>query len=50
VIWTAIAVPVLVISPLGPLGGAGAADILALLALHLVVGLTLILGLPGRRR
>jgi hypothetical protein len=50
VIWTWIAVPLLVVSLLGPLGGVAASDKLSLLALHLVVGVTLILGLPAARR
>jgi len=49
VIWTVIAAAVLVISLLGPLGGAETSDKLSLLVLHLVVGGTLILGLPARR-
>jgi hypothetical protein len=48
-IWTAIAVPVLVISLLGPLGGVESSDKVGLLVLHLVVGATLILGLRTRR-
>jgi Family of unknown function (DUF6069) len=47
--WTTIALVALVISLLGPLGGVQTSDKLSLLALHLVVGATLILGLPPRR-
>src|SRR5699024_2604639 len=41
-VWTVLAGVVLVLSRLGPLGGVGGGAIGGLLALHLVVGLTLI--------
>ncbi len=44
-VWTVLAGVVLVLSLLGPLGGVGGAAIGSLAALHLVVGLTIILGL-----
>jgi Family of unknown function (DUF6069) len=45
-IFTTVAAIVLVLSLLGPLGGASAGDKVALLVLHLTVGLPLILVLP----
>jgi Family of unknown function (DUF6069) len=45
-IWTVIAAAVLALSLLGPLGGVSSAAVLALICLHLVVGLVLIAGLP----
>lgn len=47
-VWTVLAGVVLVLSLLGPLGGVGGASIGGLLALHLLVGLTIIVGLRGR--
>lgn len=49
-LWTVIAGVVLALSLLGPLGGVGGAAIGGLMALHLVVGLTIIVGLRGRDR
>jgi hypothetical protein len=49
-VWTVIAVVVLLLSLLGPLGGVTGGDKVSLLALHLIVGVTLILGLPMRPR
>ena len=47
-VWTVLASMVLVLSLLGPLTGVGGAAIGSLVALHLVVGLTILLGLRGR--
>ncbi|GIE33745.1 hypothetical protein Ait01nite_067900 [Actinoplanes italicus] len=44
-----IASIVLLISLVGPLAGTGTGSRLALLGMHLTVGLALIIGLPGRR-
>lgn len=44
--WTVIAVAVLAVSLLGPLGGVGAGSVLALVAMHLLVGAVLISRLP----
>lgn len=49
-LWTVIASVVLALSMLGPLGGVGGAAMGGLVALHLVVGLTIIVGLRGRDR
>jgi hypothetical protein len=46
--YRTIASIVLLLSLAGPLGGAGAGDRMALLGLHLTVGVALIVGLPGR--
>lgn len=48
-VWTLIAGVVLGLSLLGPLGGGSGGVIAGLMALHLVVGLTILLGLRGRR-
>jgi hypothetical protein len=45
-----IASAVLLLSLAGPLAGTGVGSRLALLGLHLAVGIALIIGLPGRRR
>jgi hypothetical protein len=50
VIWTVIASVVLAVSLLGPLGGISAGAKVALLVLHLTVGLGLILALPRAKR
>lgn len=47
-VWTVLAGVVLAGSLLGALGGVSAAAIGGLMALHLVVGLTVILGMRGR--
>lgn len=44
-VWTVVAVVTLVLSLLGALGGASAAAIAGLMALHVVVGLTVIIGM-----
>ncbi|WP_147915876.1 DUF6069 family protein [Ruania zhangjianzhongii] len=49
-VWTVLAGVVLAGSLLGALGGVSAAAIGGLMALHLVVGLTVLLGLRGRAR
>lgn len=49
-VWTVLAGVVLAGSLLGALGGVSAAAIGGLMALHLMVGLTIILGLRGRPR
>lgn len=46
--WTVIAVAVLMVSLVGPLGGVGAGSVLALAAMHLLVGAVLISRLPRR--
>jgi hypothetical protein len=46
-VWTVLASAVLVISLLGPLGATSAAAVVSLMALHLLVGLTLVVGLRG---
>ncbi|MGK5741163.1 DUF6069 family protein [Micromonospora sp. URMC 103] len=48
VVWTAIAVAVLLVSLTGPLGGIGAGAKATLVLLHLSVGAVLIAGLPRR--
>jgi hypothetical protein len=47
--WTAVAGVVLLVSLLGPLGATSPAGVAALVVLHLVVGLTLLLGLRPTR-
>lgn len=49
-VWTVLAGVVLAGSLLGTLGGVSAAAVGGLMALHLMVGLTVILGLRGRAR
>lgn len=49
-VWTVLAGAVLVLSLVGTLGGVTAGAIGGLMALHLGVGLTIILGLRGRAR
>ena len=46
-VWTVLASAVLLVSLLGPLGATSAAAVVSLVALHLLVGLTLLLGLRG---
>ncbi len=46
-VWTVLASAVLLISLLGPLGATSAAAVVSLVALHLLVGLALLLGLRG---
>lgn len=49
-VWTVLAGTVLILSLVGTLGGVTAGAIGGLIALHLGVGLTIILGLRGRAR
>lgn len=49
-VWTVLSGTVLLLSLLGPLGGTSAAAVVALLSLHLLVGLTLIIGLRPARK
>ena len=49
-VWTVLAGVVLTLSLVGTLGGTHPGAIAGLMALHLVVGLTIILGLRGRAR
>lgn len=49
-LWTVLAGAVLLLSLLGPLGADSGAATLALLGMHLAVGLPLILGLPSAPR
>jgi len=46
-VWTVLASAVLLVSLLGPLGATSPAAVVSLVALHLLVGLALILGLRG---
>ena len=46
-VWTVLASAVLLISLLGPLGATSAAAVVSLVALHLLVGLALLVGLRG---
>jgi hypothetical protein len=46
-VWTVLASAVLLVSLLGPLGATSAAAAVSLLALHLLVGLTLLVGVRG---
>jgi hypothetical protein len=45
--WTVLASVVLLVSLLGPLGATSPAAVVSLVALHLLVGLTLLFGLRG---
>ncbi len=49
-LWTVLSSTVLLLSLLGPLGGSSAPAVVALLSLHLLVGLTLIIGLRPARQ
>ena len=46
-VWTVLASAVLLVSLLGPLGATSPAAVVSLVALHLLVGLTLVIGLRG---
>jgi hypothetical protein len=46
-VWTVVAGGVLLVSLLGPLGATSAAAVVSLVALHLLVGLTLLVGVRG---
>jgi hypothetical protein len=46
-VWTVLASAVLLVSLLGPLGATSTAAVVSLVALHLLVGLTLVIGLRG---
>lgn len=46
-VWTILASAVLLVSLLGPLGATSPAALVSLVALHLIVGLTLLIGLRG---
>ena len=46
-VWTVLASAVLLVSLLGPLGATSAAAVVSLVALHLLVGLALLVGLRG---
>ena len=46
-VWTVLASAVLVVSLLGPLGATSPAAVASLVTLHLLVGLTLVIGLRG---